>query len=322
AVEGDSGLASVAHTVIDLEYLTQEFGGHRRRLRVQKMRASQFRGGYHDFNLLTGGLAVYPRLVASEHEDELVRGVLSSGVSELDELLGGGLDKGTSVLVSGPAGTGKSALSTLFVIAAAERGERSALYLFDERVATFLARAGSLKINVRPHIEAGRIAITQLDPAQVSPGEFIEDARREVEEKGTRLIVIDSLNGYLNAMAEERAVLVQLHEFLTYLGSRGVLTLMTIAQSGLVGPSLESPLDASYLADTVIVLRYFESAGSVRKAIAVMKKRTGRHENSLREFRMGPGIQVGQPLREFQGVLSGVPAFLGGKELLLDRAEG
>ncbi len=321
ATERDSGLASVAHTVIDLDSLIQEFGSHRRRLRVEKMRASQFRGGYHDFDILRGGLRVFPRLVAAEHEEDLALGVASSGVRELDDLLGGGLRHGTSVLLSGPSGAGKSAIATQYAVAAAERGERSALYLFDERAATFMARAEALGMDVRPHLEAGRIAVTQLDPAQISPGELTQDARREVEQNGTRLIVIDSLNGYLNAMAEERAVLVQLHELLTYLGARGALTFLTVAQHGMLGPAMETPLDASYLADTVILLRYFESFGLVRKAIAVMKKRTGAHEQSLREFRLGPGIQVGQPLRDFQGVLSGVPTYMGEKELLLDRGD-
>ncbi len=322
AAERDSGLASVAHTVMDLEYLTQQFGSDRRRLRVEKMRASQFRGGYHDFDILRGGLRVYPRLVAAEHEEDLGHGMVSSGVSELDQLLGGGVRRGTSVLVSGPAGAGKSAIVTQYAVAAAERGERSALYLFDERAATFMARAEGLGMDVRPHLGTGRMAIAQLDPSQISPGELIQDIRHHVEQNGTRLIVIDSLNGYLNAMAEERAVVVQLHELLTYLGTRGVLTFVTVAHHGMMGSAMETPLDASYLADTVILLRYFEAMGLVRKAIAVMKKRTGAHEESLREFRLGPGIQVGRPLRDFQGVLSGVPTYLGGKELLLDRGEG
>ena len=319
--ERESGLASTAHSIIRLEHLSQEYGGERRRLRVQKVRASLFRGGYHDYDIVMGGLVVYPRLVAAEHREASADGLIGSGVAELDNLLGGGLNWGTSVLLIGPAGSGKSVLSTQYALAAAERGERSVFYLFDEREATFITRAEGLGMNVRPYVEDGRIRLVQLDPAQISPGEFIQGVRRAVEKDGARLVTIDSLNGYLNAMAEERAVIVQLHELLTYLGEQGVLSLLTVAQHGLVGASVDAPIDVSYLADTVIMLRYFEAAGLVRQTIGVMKKRGGAHEHTLREFRLGPGIQVGQPLREFQGLLSGTPTYVGDKGVLLDNGD-
>jgi circadian clock protein KaiC len=317
----ESGLASIAHSVIQMEQLVQDFGGTRRRLKVQKVRASRFRGGYQDYVIETGGLVVYPRLVAAEHRAPFQAGLALSGVPELDNLLGGGLNRGTSVLLMGPAGTGKSALATQYALAAAERGERAVLYVFEERVETFLARAEGLGMVLGPHLEAGRIVIRQLAPTELSPGEFIHNVRRAVEEDGARLVVIDSLNGYLNAMAEERLVLVQLHELLSYLGGKGVLTLLTVAQHGMVGSALESPVDASYLADTVIVMRYFETGGRVRQAISVMKKRSGAHEHSVREFRLGPGVQVGEPLYDFQGVLAGVPTYVGGEGTLLSNGE-
>lgn len=315
--ESERGLASIAHSIIVLEQLAQDFGGERRRLCVQKVRATRFRGGYHDYNIATGGLVVYPRLVAAEHREPVRSGLVESGVPELDRLLGGGLNWGTSVLLLGPAGSGKSALATQFALSGAERGERSVIYMFDERQATFVARAEGLGMKIGPHVESGLIRLMQLDPAQLSPGEFIQGVRGAVEDDGARVIAIDSLNGYLNAMAEERAVIVQLHELLTYLGDQGVLSVLTVAQHGLVGGETESPLDASYLADSVIVMRYFEAMGRVRGAIGVMKKRGGAHERTLREFLLGPGLQVGEPLREFQGVLSGTPTYVGAKGSLM-----
>jgi circadian clock protein KaiC len=318
--EGD--LASVAHSVLQLEQLAPQYGGERRRLRVLKLRGGRYRGGRHDFVIETGGLRVFPRLVASEHERTGAQEALSSGLPALDSLLGGGLPRGTSALLIGPAGAGKSVLAAQFAAASAARGERAAIYLFDESVQTFVTRSEGLGQDVRGRIDAGTILLRQLDPAQLSPGEFIDHVRSAVEARGARVVLIDSLNGYLNAMAEERSVMVQLHELLTYLGQRGVLTLLTVAQHGLVGEIARAPLDVSYLADTVVLLRYFEAAGQLRRAISVVKKRSGPHERAIRELQLGPGVRVGEPLREFQGVLAGTPAYLGPEHALLARGSG
>jgi circadian clock protein KaiC len=242
-------------------------------------------------------------------------------VAELDHLLSGGLDRGTSTLLVGPAGVGKSVLASQYAVSAAERGEPVAIYIFDESRATFLKRSNGLGLDLRDHVAEGRIILQQLDPAQISPGEFDHWVRKAVTDLGARVVVIDSLNGYLNAMAEEHFVLVQLHELLSYLGQQGVLTLLTLAQHGMVGDRTESPLDVSYLADTVVLLRYFEAAGSLCKAISVVKKRSGAHERTIRELRLGPGVQVGRPLREFQGVLSGSPTYLGSERALLHNGD-
>ena len=233
-------------------------------------------------------------------------------------MLGGGLHWGTSALLMGPAGVGKSVLATQYATAAAERGQRAAIYVFDEGVPTFLARADGLGLHLREHVANGQITIQQLAPAQLSPGEFDSLVRRAVEARGARVVVIDSLNGYLNAMVDVDLVLVQLHELLSYLNARGVLTLLTVAQHGFVGDQIQSPLDVSYLADTVVLLWYFESAGRLRQAISAVKKRNGAHERTIREFRLGPGVRVGQPLREFQGLLAGAPVYLGPEHALSD----
>jgi circadian clock protein KaiC len=308
AADNDLQLHSLAHGVLTLQHLAQEYGAERRRLRVMKMRGSPFRGGYHDFLIRTGGLEVFPRLVAAEHHGEVAPQPLQSGIAALDALLGGGLDRGTSALLMGPAGAGKSSIAVQFAVAAAKRGERSAIFAFDEGRATLLKRSAGLGMDLREPLESGRVRVQQIDPAELSPGEFTQRIRRAVERDGVRIVVIDSLNGYMNAMPEERYLTVQLHELLTYLGQRGVVTLMVVAQMGLLGHGMQTPIDASYLADTVIALRYFEAAGQIRRAVSVIKKRSGFHEDTLREMTLGAGgLRVGQPLSEYHGVFSGIP---------------
>jgi len=316
------GLESVAHSVLELTQLSPVYGPDRRRLRVLKLRGGHYRSGNHDYVIQTGGLTVFPRLVAAHHETPFFTGPLPSEVPALDALLGGGLDRGTSTLLIGPAGVGKSVITTQFVVSAAARGERADVYIFDESVQTYLTRSSSLGLDVASHVADGRIVLRRLDPAQISPGEFDHLVTEAVEKRGSRVIVIDSLNGYLNAMAEEQAVLIQLHELLTYLGQRGVATLMTIAQHGLVGENAGPPLDISYLADTVLLLRYFETAGRLCQAISVVKKRSGQHEHTIRELTLGPGVRVGEPLHQFQGVLAGSPTYLGPSHALFSGGHG
>jgi circadian clock protein KaiC len=304
----DLQLQSLAHGVVTLEQLAPEYGAERRRLRVIKMRGKPFRGGYHDFCIRHGGLEVYPRLVAAEHHRPFAAGQLKSGLASLDALVGGGMDRGTSTLLMGPAGSGKSTIAVQYAVAAARRGERASLFVFDESLGTLQARAAGLGIDVKAQIDAGKILVQQVDPAELSPGEFAHEVRRSVEKSGASVVVIDSLNGYLNAMPEERFLTIQLHELLTYLGQLGVVTFLVVAQHGLLGSNMQSPVDASYLADTVILLRYFETAGRLRRAISVVKKRSGRHEDTLREFRLSAtGLWVGEPLENLHGVLTGTP---------------
>ena len=308
----DMHLHSIAHGVISLERETPEYGEVRRRLHISKLRGRAYREGYHDFAIRQGGVEVYPRLVAAEHRISPVRGVVCSDLPSLDALLGGGLARGSSTLVVGPAGAGKSTLATQYVIAAAARGEKSCVFLFDESTATFRERSTGLGMNVDALIEAKLLDLRQLDPAELSPGEFAHIVRRSVEGQEGHIIVIDSLNGYLNAMPDERFLVLHLHELLTYLSQRGVTTLLIMAQHGLVGTNPESPLDASYLADTVLLLRYFEALGEVRKAVSVIKKRTGKHELTIRELMIDHGLRIGEPIRGFQGVLTGSPTFIAG----------
>jgi circadian clock protein KaiC len=313
STDGDLQVQSIAHGVLMLEQLAVEYGGERRRLRVVKLRGSRFRGGYHDFNILTGGVEVYTRLVASDHRREFKKETVSSSVPELDELLGGGLDRGTSTLIMGPAGSGKSSIAAQFVACAARRGEVSAAFVFDEGIDIHLARAAGLGNDIHADVEAGRILVQQIDPAELSPGEFAHRVREAVEQGGARLVVIDSLNGYLQAMPNERFLTAQMHELLTYLNQQGVITLLVMAQHGFLGSQMASPVDVSYLADTVMLLRYFEAGGAVRRAISVVKKRTGYHEDTIRELRLSAkGIEVGDPLTAFHGVLTGVPVYRGG----------
>jgi circadian clock protein KaiC len=306
--DGDLQLQTMAHGVICLEQLTPAYGRERRRLQVVKLRGVPYRGGYHDFTIETGGLAVYPRLAATPRATAPPPQPVGSGVPELDALLGGGLQAGTTALLVGPTGVGKSVLTAHYVQAAAERGERAAIYVFDEAVETYLARADGLGINLRRHHRAGLVALEQMDAAEVSPGEFAHRACLAVEHDRARVVVIDSLNGYMTSMADDPSLLTRLHELFSFLRRQGVLTVTVLAQQGLLGASLESPLDVSYLADTVLLLRYFESAGAVRQALSVIKKRVGPHERGIHEFVLGPrGVSIGRPLQEFQGVLTGVP---------------
>jgi circadian clock protein KaiC len=311
----DLQLQSIAHGVVSLEQLSPEYGAERRRLRIMKLRGQMYRGGYHDFIIQKGGLKVFPRLIAGEHVRPQNRGLLKSDSTELDALLGGGLQYGTSVVLLGPAGSGKSTLAIQYARAAASRGERSVLFTFDERLETLLERTTGLGMDITKYVESGHIAIHPIDTAELSPGEFADRVRRAAEgeggEAGARIVVLDSLNGYMNAMPEERFLTAQLHELLTYLGHKGVVTFLVVAQHGLVG-HMESPIDTTYLADTVILFRYFEAIGEVRQAISVLKKRSGKHERTIRELSLGEtGITIGQPLKDFQGVLSGTPRYRG-----------
>jgi circadian clock protein KaiC len=307
--ESDLQVRSIAHGVLTLEQLSPEYGAERRRLRVVKLRGRKYKGGYHDFTIVTGGLDVFPRLVAADHHGGFTPERVRSGVSPLDELLGGGLDRGTSTLILGPAGSGKSSVAVQYAVAAAARGECAAIFTFDESIGTLVARTAALGVDLQSQIDAGRITVQQVDPAEMSPGEFVNAVRRHVEERKCRIVVIDSLNGYINAMPEERFLTIQLHELLTYLGQKGVTTILVVAQHGLMGSAMQSPVDVSYLADSVILTRYFELKGRVKKAISVVKKRTGTHEETIRELRIGKGgIRVGEPLEHLRGVLTGVPS--------------
>jgi circadian clock protein KaiC len=311
ATDQDLQTQSIAHGVIRLEQVHPDYGSERRRLRVMKYRGTHFRGGYHDYVIERGGLRVFPRLVASEHRRVDTGLRLASDVPEMDALLGGGLEEGTSTLIVGAAGTGKSTLAAQFATAAARRGQRAALFVFDERPATLLSRCTGLGIGLAAQHEAGQISIQQVDPAELSPGEFINRIREAVI-GGASMVVIDSLNGYLNAMPGERFLTIQLHELLMFLGQQGVATILIAAHHGMIGSQMNTPVDASYLADAVILIRYFEAAGEVRQAISVVKKRGSRHERSIREFRLDEGgIRVGEPLRDFRGILTGVPVYEG-----------
>jgi circadian clock protein KaiC len=308
ATDRDLQVQSIAHGVIALHQMIPEYGADRRRLRVVKMRGKQYRGGYHDYVIRKGGLDVFPRLTAAEHRRMSARVKMSSGIVGIDALLNGGIDRGTSTLLVGAPGTGKSSIAAQFARTAAHAGSRAALFIFDESTETLLARMEGLGLNLRPSVEAGTITIQQIDPAEMSPGEFAQQLRHSVDEDGASLIVIDSLNGYLNAMPEEHYLTIQLHELLTYLGQKGVATILIGAHQGLIGAQMQAPVDASYLADTVILMRYFETRGEVRQAISVVKQRGGPHERTIREFTLDhDGIHVGEPLRKFRGVLTGVP---------------
>ncbi len=323
ATDQDMHIQSIAHGVILLEQMNPDYGADRRRLRVRKYRGVAFRGGYHDYAIRTGGVEVYPRLVAAEHRVSNARRKLQSGIGEMDALLGGGIEQGTSTLIVGAAGTGKSTLAAQFAAAAAARGEKSALYIFDESPLTLSMRAAELKIDLASGVETGAVTLRQVDPAELSPGELIHVIRLAVEQEGVKLVVIDSLNGYLNAMPEERFLAIQLHELLTYLGQRNVATILVCAHSGLLGANMSTPVDATYLADAVVLLRYFEARGEVRQALSVMKKRGSKHERTIREFKFdSSGIFVGKALREFRGVLTGVPVYEGEGKYGQERSPG
>jgi circadian clock protein KaiC len=304
--DDDRQLQSISHGVVLLDRRELDYGDLRRRLQVVKLRGVAYRGGFHDFTIKTGGVVVYPR-VHARTGGGVIAGTVSSDVAPLDTMLGGGLDRGTSALLIGPAGTGKSVVALQYVLAAAARGEHARVYLFEEGEHTYGSRAASLGMPLAEHVAAGRVVVDPVD-IEVSQGEFIERVRQAVDEDGVRVVVIDSLNGYLNAMAEERAVPRQVHELLRYLAERGVLTLLLVAQHGVIGGEMKTPIDLTYIADTVLMLRYFESNGSVRRAISVVKKRSGTHERTIREIWFDHGINVSDPLTQFQGVLTGVPA--------------
>ena len=313
----DKTVHSVAHGVIRLEGLTPTYGAERRRLRVVKYRGQKYRGGYHDFNIMDNGIQVFPRLVAAEHRAGYVSRQLSSGIKEIDALLGGGLDSGSSTVILGPAGTGKSLISLIFAAAAVARGEKAALFIFDEELGLLHTRMRNLGIDLRALEDTGNLLIEQVDAAELSPGEFAHRVRRCVDELGIQTVVIDSLNGYQAAMPEENALVLHVHELLLYLNRHGASTFMTVAQHGLVG-DMQTPVDITYLADSVILLRYFEALGQVRRAISVIKKRTGTHESTIREYRISSsGMTIGKPLEAFQGVLRGIPQYHGENNPLL-----
>jgi len=307
----DKTVHSVAHGVVRLEELAPEYGAERRRCRVVKYRGRRFRGGYHDFTIRTGGLEVYPRLVSAEHRSEFDRLSLSTGIEGLDALLGGGLEGGTSCLILGPAGTGKSLLALYFALETIKRGARAAVFLFDEEKGLLIQRARGLGLHLDTLLDDGRLILEQIDAAELSPGEFTAKVRNCVAVSGARTVVIDSLNGYQAAMPQEHFLLLHMHELLQYLNRLGASTFLTVAQHGLVG-DMKSPVDVTYLADTVVLLRYFEASGQVRRAISVIKKRSGAHEKTIREYEINAeGLRVGPALKGFQGVLRGIPNFVG-----------
>ena len=305
----DLQLQSVPHGVVELERYTPVYGSARRRLQLVKVRGLNFRDGYHDFNIQTGGIVVYPRLVAADEQHAAADGTkVASGVQALDEMLGGGLDRGSSTLIMGPAGSGKSALATQYAIGAAQRGEKAAMFIFEESLASLYNRSHSLGMPLRELVDAGLIAVRQVDPAQLQPGELAHLVRHSVQ-TGVRVLVIDSLNGFLNAVPEEKFLLLHLHELLSYLGQNGVASVLVYAQHGLVG-AMHSTVDVSYLADCVVLLRFFEARGKIRKAVSVVKKRGGLHDTAIRDFTMsGQGLAVGKALEDFRGVLTGIPTF-------------
>ncbi len=306
----DKTVHSVAHGVVKLEELAPDYGAERRRLRVMKYRGQRFRGGYHDFAIRRGGVAVFPRLVSAEHRTHFDRTQNTSDIPELDALLGGGIEQGSSTLVLGPAGTGKSTFSFQFVAAAIARGERAAIFVFDEELGLLLDRTRALGFDFEAMRAAGLLHIEQVDAAELSPGEFAQRVRDYVDKAQAKTVVIDSLNGYQASMPQENALVLHIHELLQYLNRQGATTFLTLAQHGLVG-DMKTPVDVTYLADTVILLRYFEALGTVRRAVSVIKKRSGRHEDTIREYRINEGgLSLGAPITGFQGVLRGVPTLV------------
>jgi circadian clock protein KaiC len=313
----DRAVHSIAHRLIHLDQLAPIYGGERRRLRVVKCRGQSFRGGYHDFMIKEGGIQVFPRLVAAEHRRRIASKSLSSGVGELDLLMGGGISVGSSTLIIGPAGTGKSLLVLQYISAAVARGERAALFVFDEELGLLFDRAKGLGIDLETMRNENKLFVEQMDAAELSPGEFSHRVRYCVDREDIQTVAIDSLNGYQASMPEEQFVILHLHELLQYLNRQGASTFLTVAQHGMFG-DMKQPIDVTYLADTVIMLRYFEALGRVRRAISVVKKRTGPHEDTIREFQISNrGITIGDPLEQFQGVLRGVPTYVGPSEPLL-----
>lgn len=319
--ERDNHLHSLCHGVLTLERLTLDFGAARRRLQIQKLRGVDFIAGYHDFVLRRGGLEIYPRMTAAGHYQEFVGQPVPSNIADMDALLHGGPLRGTSTLITGPAGTGKTTLALQYVTAACARGERCAVYEFDERIGTLLKRAESMGMPLHRYIDEGLLVVHQIDPAELSPGEFAWRVRRDVDENDCRLLVMDSLNGYLAAMPQEQHLILQMHELLSYLSQSGVVTFLINPQHGLVG-TMTSSLDISYIADTVVLIRFFEAQGRLRKAISILKHRGGGHEDAIRELRIDTrGIRVGQPLVDFRGVLTGTPEYFGAKQPLMEERD-
>ena len=315
---GETSLHSLAHGVIRLHQSALQFGGDRRRLRVFKMRGRQFKGGFHDFVIRPGGLVVFPRLIAAEHHKDYSDEVpVTSGLAELDQLLGGGLDRGTSTLVMGPSGSGKSSIALQYASTAIAGGDKVLMVAFDETRRVLLKRAAGMGFDLTPAMESGGLILEHVDPAELSPGELSGLVRRAVD-AGVQMVILDSLTGYQNAMPEENYLTLQMHELLTYLGQQGVVTILVLAQHGLVGP-MQTTVDLTYISDTVILLRFFEAEGKIRRAMSVMKKRTGGFEATIREFVIKDrGLRVGPALTQFQGVLTGVPSFSGATSKLLE----
>ena len=312
----DRTVHSIAHGVLRLDELAPDYGAERRRMRVIKYRGSKFRGGYHDVTITTGGLNVFPRLVASEHRIGQERRTRSTGVAAFDALLGGGIESGSSTLILGPSGTGKSLVAIVNVLAAIGRGEKAAIFIFDEELGLLMDRMKKVGVDLAALRDKGQLVIEQLDATELSPGEFAHRVRKQVDEHDIRTVVIDSLNGYQAAMPQENSLVLHMHELLQYLNRRGAATFLTIAQHGLVG-DMKAPVDVTYLADTVVLLRYFEAFGAVHRAISVVKKRTGMHETTIREYRIDErGLTIGEPLKAFQGVLRGVPSYAGTTPML------
>jgi circadian clock protein KaiC len=315
----DRAVHSIAHSVVHLDQLAPIYGGERRRLRVTKCRGQSFRNGYHDFSIVHEGVAVFPRLIAAEQRKGFTGQPLPTGLRELDALLGGGITSGSSTLLMGPAGTGKSLLVLQHIKAAVARGERAALFVFDEELGLLFERSRQLGIDLAAMQDSGNLRVQQMDAAELSPGEFSHLVTAYVDREKVRTVAIDSLNGYQASMPEEQFLILHLHELLQYLNRQGAATFITIAQHGMVG-DMKQPIDLTYLADTVILLRYFEAMGRVRRAISVIKKRMGPHEDTIRELHIGnSGLTIGPPLHEFQGVLRGVPTYLGSKEPVMGK---
>jgi circadian clock protein KaiC len=314
----DKTVHSIAHGVIRLEEHAPAYGAERRRMRVVKYRGHRYRGGFHDFSIRTGGVSIFPRLIAAEHRVRKPLAAFSTGIPAFDSLLGGGVESGSSTVILGPAGTGKSLIAVTFAMAALSRGERAALFIFDEEIGLLIDRMKAINIDLESPRDQGRLVIEQIDAAELSPGEFAHRVCQTVDQEGTKAVVIDSLNGYQSAMSEEHSLILHIHELLQYLNRRGAATFMTVAQHGLVG-DMQTPVNVTYLADTVILLRYFEARGRVRRAISVMKKRTGQHESTIREYIVDRGgLRLGQPLEQFQGVLRGVPLYASKSDRLLE----
>ena len=307
----DLQLQSIAHGVVMMQSLERDFGVKRRRVEIRKLRGSSYREGFHDYTIETGGISIYPRLIAAEHKPGFERKPVSSGLQGLDDLFSGGIDTGTSTLFIGPAGCGKSTIALRYAVSSAERGEKAVIFTFDEAIPTLLDRAAGLGMDTAPLLANGSLEVQQIDPAELAPGAFVARVRRLVDDEHLRVVVLDSMNGFLNAMPHEQFLAMQLHELLAYLGQQGVATILTLAQHGFIG-NMQTPIDVSYLADTVLLFRYFEYGGEIRQALSVIKKRSGPHERAIRALVFGEGgISVGEPLKDFTGVLTGTPSFVG-----------